>query len=239
MPVTRIQHAQKNKNGLAEDRYVNTFHVWSTSVPSGGQLVAIAAAALDFFAPGGAPGFKLYMSEQSDGGQQVKMYNMADTIPRVPLYETEAASGGLGIITDKAAPSEVALCLSYAAAVASGQNAARRRGRMYIGPFNIQALGSSADASLGGSSDGRPISSLRQAIQERAERLVIDLNSADVLWVTYSPTTDALGGTPDAASAPVSRFWVDNAWDTQRRRGYAPTHRLEWDADQDASIVFS
>jgi hypothetical protein len=41
--------------------------------------------------------------------------------------------------------------------------------------------------------------------------------SASWDWVVYSPTDDAYH--------EVANGWVDNAWDTQRRRGYKPTSR--------------
>jgi len=41
--------------------------------------------------------------------------------------------------------------------------------------------------------------------------------AADWTWVVYS--------TVDNAMYPVDNGWVDNSWDTQRRRGVKPTAR--------------
>jgi len=48
-----------------------------------------------------------------------------------------------------------------------------------------------------------------------------------VKWAVYSPTTDAVD-TIDNAFNDVLDGWVDNAFDTQRRRGPAATTRITW-----------
>lgn len=55
---------------------------------------------------------------------------------------------------------------------------------------------------------GRPQQELRQIISEAAENLRLAAN-ASVTW-------------------QVAGGWVDNAWDSQRRRGVKATERIEW-----------
>jgi hypothetical protein len=56
------------------------------------------------------------------------------------------------------------------------------------------------------------------AVAAGAENLLA--TSENVTWVTVSPTAGTSGVVTDG--------WVDNAWDTQRSRGAAPTMRIDW-----------
>lgn len=98
-------------------------------------------------------------------------------------------------------PREVALCLSYYA----GANTRRKRGRMYIGPWNYGAL------------SRRPLVASQNALRDLALDLG-NLGGVNVDWVQYSPTNNS--------STPVSNFWIDNEWDTMRSRGLLGTSRV-------------
>lgn len=97
------------------------------------------------------------------------------------------------------------MVLSFQADKVSGLPQARRRGRVYFGP-----LGGAAEAS------GRPGTTLLSAVVAFGAALLSESNLADWTWVVYSTVNN--GG------APVTNGWVDNSFDTQRRRG------LEWTA---------
>ncbi len=75
---------------------------------------------------------------------------------------------------------------------------------MYMGPF------------FAGGMLGRPSATQQTALLDLASDLAA-LGGADVAWVIYSPTDNQYRG--------VTNAWVDNAWDTQRSRGLAPTSR--------------
>lgn len=232
MAILTVMHWYQGLSGLAEDRFVNTWHVWADSASDDTQLAAIAEAFKEFYGPDGRTGFKLYMSNMASGGEGVSIYDVDDSPPRVPVYTWDTNVSAFGVITDKPIPHEVALCLSYEAIAASGTNPARRRGRVYIGPFNVQALPATTPTSV----NGRPISSLRAAMLSQAVLLCSELNAVDAALVTYSPTSDAGGMTSIQSSKLVHNFWVDDAWDTQRRRGLAPSVREESLADQDPLV---
>jgi hypothetical protein len=79
---------------------------------------------------------------------------------------------------------------------------------VFIGP-----LGSSSIISEG---DARPTGELKGDLVQAAQ--VLRGNTAlGVEWVVRSDTT--------GATAPVTDGWVDNAFDTQRRRGNRATQR--------------
>lgn len=144
----------------------------------------------------------------------VKMYDMGDPEPRVPFFVEE--SFDLPIPTTGGnLPHEIALCLSFEGQAASGIAMARRRGRVYLGPFN-----SGQDVAVSGQ-DSRPEPELMQVIRAAAARLADDEFEAGEIvgWRQRSETTGAV--------IPVRKVWVDNAWDTQRRRGFAATVRME------------
>jgi hypothetical protein len=127
---------------------------------------------------------------------RVRIYDMADPKPRPVLAESQSSIVG----GSDSGPQEVALCLSFY----SGRNLPRRRGRLYFGPY------------FSGGMAGRPSSSQQTALLNIATDLAA-LGGADVAWVIYSPTDNQYRG--------VTNAWVDNAWDTQRSRGLAPTAR--------------
>jgi len=101
--------------------------------------------------------------------------------------------------TEAPGPHEVALCLSYFADF----NAPRRRGRMYIGPW--------------GNLNERPSEGQQITLRTLANGISA-LGGVNVQWVQYSPTTGEFHN--------VTNWFVDNEWDTQRRRGLRATSRL-------------
>jgi hypothetical protein len=208
LAVVRHQH----DSALSRDVAINTFH-FDTS----GTLSVAAEAArdllLDFYRvapPSPAIGsLASYMSELLlEDGMEMRFYDMDSAPPRVPL---DPPSGTYSRITGSGAlPSEVALCMSFQGAVVGGTNRARRRGRIYFGPLDV--------ASSNG--DGVPTDALRNTLVGAGARLTVDSQLTNAVWSVYSPTDDAL--------VHVDNGWVDNAFDTQRRRGEAPTVRTPW-----------
>ena len=140
------------------------------------------------------------------GGHLVKWYNMADPEPRQPVRE--ATWLFVGTLAGNPLPPEVSLCLSFQGLKVSGIPQARRRGRVYIGPLNT----TSADAS------GRP-SLATQANWENAGQDLLDASNAATTWrwQIYSRVDDGFVDVVDG--------WVDNEFDTQRRRGRTYTAR--------------
>lgn len=101
------------------------------------------------------------------------------------------------------APTEVALCLSYATVDDVDTSTPRRRGRIYL-PIPGTSV--------------RPSTSQQEAALDLGEELAaIGVGTAQT-WKLWSRT--------DGATFDIESIWVDDAWDTQRRRGLAPTARI-------------
>lgn len=145
---------------------------------------------------------------------RVTAYRLPDPTPRSPVFEGTFTLPAAAGTTEY--PAEVALVMSYEAQKESGVPQARRRGRIYLGPFNAEVAG-----------DGRPGSVLINSIAYAGKGLK---NAADASveweWVVWSPTSDSY--------ALVHRGWIDNAWDTQRRRGIDASSRTVFDEDSPA-----
>lgn len=137
----------------------------------------------------------------------VRAYNLEEDPPRVPVYESSFTIPSIS--PNPALPTEVALVLSYQGSPESGTPQARRRNRVYIGPFSTTALGATP---------GRPSALLTETMTGAARRLK-EASDASVSWewVWHSPTTGGIG--------IIVGGWVDNSWDTQRRRGLDPSSR--------------
>jgi len=77
---------------------------------------------------------------------------------------------------------------------------------VYLGPFN---------ATIGpATNDERPTVSPNfvTTVLNAATVLATGLLSHDATWSVYSPRNNA--------AVPIARIWVDEAFDTQRRRGF-------------------
>ncbi len=206
-------------SGLPDDAIVNTFHFKTESDPVlAGTLAAIANTLGDAY---DIPG-PFLSSKYTWGTAKATFYNLADPEPRVPLTELS-----LAMTTDPAPgaalPPEVGLCLSYEANQISGQPQARRRGRAYIGPFQVGGL---IDHSV-------PPAAFVTAVKNMGAKILTDSDAnADWTWCVYSRSTNEGTTVPPSVPQPLSssffpvvRGFVDNAWDIQRRRGLAPTSR--------------
>lgn len=127
---------------------------------------------------------------------RVKMYDRGDAIPRPVVAEKTAARTGGAA----GGPREVALCLSFYAE----RNLPRQRGRIYLGPLQ-SGLGA------------RPILQTMNFALDLAEGIA-GIGGVDVDWQVFSPT--------DQQGRSVTAAWVDDEWDTQRRRGRKSTQRV-------------
>jgi hypothetical protein len=138
----------------------------------------------------------------------VKVYDLADTKPRperaVSIFTP--ASINYEDPTHMAAP-QVCLCLSYYA----GRNIRGKRSRIYIGPF-----GTTTSISFAAMTRFAP-TIVQTGILELGHSL-FDVGGENVAHVIQHTA----GGTPSV----VTNYWVDDRWDTQRRRLPKATGRL-------------
>jgi hypothetical protein len=132
-------------------------------------------------------------------------YKMSDPPPRAPVRETPWVFSNAP--ADDGMPSEVALVLSFQADKVSGLPQARRRGRIYIGPIRTAP-----------NVDGRPTAGIMNVLATGAAAMLLESNNNGVwTWAVYS--------TVNQTAVNVTNGWIDNSWDTQRRRGLERTAR--------------
>lgn len=186
---------------VPRDRVVNTLHFANGSpdpindTDYGDIASTVADAFHSFFTSIGT-------GSVPKRGYETRVYELDDTKPRVPRATHTIAPTGAED-SDSLGPRQVASVLSYY----SGDSAlaARKRGRLYLGPFAKSLLGSRVPTD----------------ITSQAHNLATAFGSAggdNVQWVTFS----RVGGGHDT----VAHWWMDDRWDTIRRRGLKPLSRV-------------
>lgn len=193
-------------SGLPEDRMTNTFHALDTVALDAAE--AFAEDLYSFYAAGTTPLYTFFSTLVPQSGHSIRFYDLGEPEPRVPIYEYPFSLPGAP--NGDPLPSEVALVGSFQAEKVSGQSQARRRNRIYVGRLDKDSA-----------SAGRPSSSLMGSLNAAMDGLeAASTADPDYTWAVWSPTY--------STQAPVDNGWVDNAFDTQRRRGEAATSRVTW-----------
>lgn len=118
-----------------------------------------------------------------------------------PHFPEASHTINTGLAPPSEIPREVALCLSFYA----GRNLPRQRGRIYLPVC--------AHTSVTGV---RPTTALMDSVLALSDDIA-GLGGLDVDWIVYSQT--------DKVGRNVSHAWVDDEWDTVRRRGLRSTTR--------------
>jgi hypothetical protein len=219
----RIQHSFQDVDTLAGDRYVCSFYSAYVGDATTAQLDAAALAVARFFGPASAAPTTFeptyYYADHALGANAtVKTYKIDTEARHEPLttltYDPPNRSSG-----DTALPSEVAVVMSFRSTESPGLPPARRRGRIYLGPLNVAAIGV-----VGGTVvPARVHPTFVSAIIGKATILKAALTAAGGSWVVHSATLMREGSaTPDHV---VNAGYVDNAFDVQRRRGIASNLR--------------
>jgi hypothetical protein len=196
-----------------EDAITNTFHFVNTDTVSDYDNVRdILENFYTVQAPDAPNLITAFMTSASiTGNWTLKAYALEDPKPRQPVIMwTGSVSPGIGA----ALPAEVALVQSFQANIESGEIPARRRNRVYLGPFSTAA----------NSATGRPSDNLVATMLFAGKQMILEATaSVRWTWVAYSPTADEAN--------QITNGWVDNAWDTQRRRGLYYSQRGTYTAD--------
>lgn len=186
-------------SGVPEDATVNVFH---SECADFGEAQGFADALVTFY--NAIDGTFSNQLASASNSATVSTYDLADPEPRVP-FDVQAFTVTPGI---SGMPMETALCLSFQGIKISGQPQARRRGRVYLGPFANAAAGT----------DGRPATATITTVVNAATTLLAAYAVGVVgKWAVYSPT--------DNQAVVVADGWVDNEWDTVRSRGRKATAR--------------
>jgi hypothetical protein len=204
---------------LPGDESTNTFHFRTLTggVFTAAQAADVAEALRKFYfvlAPGATDTIASRMSAVNQPNLvTAAFYDLTTPAPRVP-YAVIPLLPGAGMLATPQAE-EVAVALTIQAAPVSGQNQRNRRGRIFLGP-----LGTGMVTIIGGRA--RVNVSFRSSVVAAAVKLQQDIRAigANFDWIVWSPTTQQ--------EHVVDSGWVDDAFDTIRSRGPAPTERTSF-----------
>lgn len=203
MPRTQAQVILRTTDAVPENFLTNTYAIDFDSNPTSDQLLMDAITVL--YSTLSASIFSAHIAQN---GHMVKLVDIDGPAPQYPYLEetfdlTTAPAGAT-------LPTEVAIVGSFQGARTAGQYQARRRGRVYFG--GIREIENNA---------GRPSVAAVTGIATALSAFGLDVNAiADTTWCVWSRVDDAF--------VPITDGWVDNAFDTQRRRGVATTSRTTW-----------
>lgn len=198
-------------SGLPEDRAVNVFHFSGTGTYEADSTAA-AAKVLDFYV--GASGLQStaissFLSPWIQRTAELRTYDLSQPKPRVPtIYPIELSA----VLSNNGLPEEVALVTTF---YGSPPVTRRRRGRLYIGPLNSSTVTITGATSTTPTTPG---SGFINDLLEATKRLATPSN----------PQFCIRSSLPAENFVPVAGGYVDNAFDTQRRRGPDPTARSTW-----------
>lgn len=207
MAIWQAQVVFGGTSNLPTDVYVNTWNF------EGGESATDTAniddMLWDFYSEdyGTLPMIDRMGADLYNGDVNVKIYCMADPEPRVPratyFHDFNPVSASM-------LPAEVTMCLSYQGSQVSGEPQARRRGRVFLPPVRATD-----------NANARPADAYVDDTLAGASQLLAAANaSVTWQWIVWSRRDDA--------GIPVVGGWIDNAWDTQRRRGFSTSSRLTW-----------
>lgn len=197
------------RSGLPADVAVNTFWLAPVTTPTEAQCEQVALLLDAFYS-----GIQSYLHPRLNNSLIVRMYDQSDPEPRVPIYEEVIPSaftaGSAGYAE------EVAMCVSFKAASASGAPQARRRGRIYVGPLSTAAVTAGST-----SAPTRPADAFITALAATASNLADGLITNGTPWCVFSRV--------DNIARSIVSGWIDNTLDTQRRRGINASARTVWE----------
>lgn len=235
MPIVKAQVEFQDTSNLPEDRYINTFYFQKLTAFLTADYSTIGQALTEFYVANTTTGWAVQ--------KYLAGHIVTSPAPWVKYYEVPAGGSPVGESQligfapnsegRQNLPAEVALCLTYHASLVGvpeevridppgpagdDRPRARRRGRLYVGPLNNFCISTLSGAKA------RPDNVARDTMAEAARRLVnrAALATAGIDWVVYSKR--------EGIARKVVGGWVDDAFDTQRRRGTDASTRRTWAA---------
>lgn len=240
MALYTVQNILHANTGLPADDVVNTF---SFETNEGAASTSVAAAlnghvAASYVIPSGTT-IGGYGAGVAPVGQWLAHYLRTGATPTVKAYDADAPGSPLatstwagGITTgldSNSLPAEVALCLSFQglplAATEAPDDAdadsaperpqSRRRGRVYIGPLS---------PSCAGGNPSRPQSGVINSLLKMA-KFLRNPTSGTLTAVNAEWGVISRAGVGGLGFTSVDQAWVDDEFDTQRRRGLKATSR--------------
>jgi hypothetical protein len=132
----------------------------------------------------------------------VNLYEIKDAVAGEPNRPKATKKLNAGVSGATTAPGEIALCLSFY----GGSNSPRERGRLYLPYYMVNAT----------APPNRPSTAARTKAGDLVP-ILAGLGGVNVDWIVWSPTRKA--------ATKVTNWFVDDEWDTVRRRGLKPSVR--------------
>lgn len=209
MPALEAQVSFPMFTNLPRDVITNTFHFQSDAISDAAAAALIGTRLGEFYNDVFTGGTFAASYVQWTLGR-VKVFNMADPTPRVPIIEVVSPIPLTSSSTN--VPTEVAVVLSYHADYTSGDPAGRLRNRIYIGGLANDAINN------GDTSNFPTVKTTFRNQLATAFQTLVAANGAGLEIVQRSRVGLI-------TSRPIVGGWVDNTPDTQRRRGVAATTR--------------
>lgn len=210
MPTFHCQLIIPSSSSINADSVVNTWSFGGTDPSNAATAEAAVDLLFDLYAQGTPALFDYYAGYLDFAQAHVKVYDINDPEPRVPVADIPFASSP-DALSGTNLPEETACCLSFQAAQQSGSPQARRRGRVFLGPLNTAAAGSNDDT------PSRPNNTFLTLLAAEGASLISE-GTNGLWWGVWSRVDNVI--------RRVENGWVDDAWDTQRRRGVEPTQRV-------------
>lgn len=220
MATCVVEVIMHHKSGIPADDNVNRFVIGLPSESDPAVVAATACADIYTHWLSNVATFLAPVFDRGTNKQEMKAYSLpgtalAGTTPLgSPVYSTTWTMPAPGSATGL--PPEVACVVSFhgdltGVPVESGTTrpASRRHGRVYLGPLNLTMA--TTDGTTGETT--MPVGNIT-TIAAAAHSLMTDTTQ---LWYVWSKR--------NAALHLVSGGWVDNGFDTQRRRGVAASVR--------------
>lgn len=212
--AAQVQVVWFHRSGLPKDSVVNTL---AFDVSGKGAFASwapeLAQEVQDAWtnASGSNGGLLGYYGESLSGFGEIKVYDLGDSEPRNPfIFDSEAQFGS----STTPLPQECSLCLSFK--TTNGNANGRNRGRIFIGP-----LGGTQGVTKDAIGNAVPSTGLLSAVSDLGKEIYDRASAAGMEWSIYSRAGNSLGH--------VLATWVDNEFDTQRRRGREATGRTQVD----------
>lgn len=212
--LLRFQVGFRSNTGVPRDVIQNTWHCWSEAVDPLDDAAGFFTDLEGFY-----HSVDGQYSSRLNGVADVKVYDLTHIEPRAPILTTTLS---ITPAAGFALPNECAICLSFEGPPLSGQPAQRRRGRVYLGPWDASTVDDGTGDAIVDSAYTALISGAAQTLMEAGE-------GETWTWSVFSPTTAGAAPWTDVVLAIATSFvasgWVDNAFDTVRSRGADATLR--------------
>lgn len=239
----RAQTIIPTASGVSANQVVWTMHFANADVSANRdqdaqEIQARISTLLTLLSPGTLNSEYVFSSSIVTSGAFLNVFDLAEAKPRVPFHTHPYSALTNVVSSGQDLPPEVSLCVSYQGDRVSGKPQNRRRGRLYVGPLQfangiasdqltpgtggVDALLTHVKTALQPGTVGKTLfavlSRSNWAGMAKGETPPPDPNTGEIIWPEIPAN---LSG----AMVPVTSWWCDNAWDTQRRRGAKATYR--------------